>query len=78
MIKETRHIVKAFNSILQKMVKKYAKGDLAGKLVWLDFYQDLLTPDGGNLKEEYNLDGTHVHPNYLSVLEAAVNKAVTR
>jgi len=69
-IKETRHIVKIFNRILMKAVQRYG-AQLGGKLVWLDFYTDLLTEDGSALREEYNLDGTHVHPAYLTVLEKA-------
>jgi hypothetical protein len=37
--------------------------DLRSKGVrWLDFFQDLLTPNGEELKQEFQLDGTHLHP----------------
>jgi len=78
-IKETRYIVKTFNRVLKKMVTKYAaslQGELAGKLVWLDFFTELLTEDGTTLRDEYNLDGTHVHPAYLGVLERAMNASL--
>ena len=74
-IKETRHIVKIFNKILRKQVSKYASS-VKGKLVWLEFFDEMLTEDKGNLKADFNLDGTHVHPNYLKVLEKAFNEAV--
>jgi len=71
-IKETRHIVKIFNTILKKTLAKYAKELPEGKLVWLDFFDELL--EGPELRPEFNLDGTHIHPNYLKVVEAAFNK----
>jgi len=74
-IKETRYIVKIFNRVLKKQVQKYAK-NLQGKLVWLDFFSELLTSDGSTLKEEYNLDGTHIHPCYLGVVQEALNRAL--
>jgi len=74
-IKETRKIVKLFNKILKKHVIK-ASAALKGKLVWLDFFDELLTPDGEALKEEYNLDGTHISPAYLTALEQALDDAL--
>jgi hypothetical protein len=43
------------------------------RLHWLDFFDELLTADG-KLKKEYELDGTHIHPNYLPLLERELQK----
>ena len=38
-------------------------------LEWIDgVFKRLLTPDGSKLKSEYELDGTHLHPSYVSLL----------
>lgn len=46
-----------------------------GRLHYLDFSGRLLD-DNGRLKREFELDGTHLHPNYLRHLEAALHLAV--
>ena len=62
----TRPIVMQFNKILAlKLLKEE-------KLHWLAFVQELLTGDGSALREEYELDGTHVHPSYLSLVQKAI------
>ena len=40
----------------------------------LDFFEQLLTPDGAALKEELKLDGTHMHPDYTKIMEAELAK----
>ena len=62
----TRHIVKLFNTSLRKAVQ--AKPSLH----WLDFFGGLLSPDGEALADGLALDGTHLHPSYVSLLEAAL------
>ena len=42
------------------------------KLHWLDFFDQLLSPDGEALADGLALDGTHLHPSYVSLLEAAL------
>jgi len=59
----TRSMVIKFNRILEEHVR-------ASKLLrWLDFHQRLLTPEG-SLNPLYDLDGTHLSPNYIPLLEA--------
>lgn len=58
----TRPTVKLFNKILkQKLTEK-------GK-IYLDFFEKLLTEDGEHLQKKYELDGTHIHPDYLTLVE---------
>ena len=41
-------------------------------VAWLGFEHELLTEDGTQLKPQYALDGIHMHPDYLTLLEAAL------
>ena len=41
-------------------------------LHWLDFFDALLSADGEALADGLALDGTHMHPSYVSLLEAAL------
>jgi len=41
-------------------------------VAWLGFEHELLTEDGTQLKPQYALDGIHMHPDYLRLLEAAL------
>ena len=41
---------------------------------WLDFFDDLLSADHKNLNAEYTMDGTHLRPNYVSLIEQALQK----
>lgn len=61
----TRSLVLNFNEILQKKIE-------GNNLKFLDFVDDLLTNDS-KLKKELELDGTHIHPNYLKYLERELN-----
>jgi len=64
----TRHIVKIYNKILKERVMN-TEGFL-----WLDFFDHLLTPDGEKLNSDFELDGTHMNPRYIKMLEEALNK----
>ena len=66
----TRHIVKLFNATLRKAVQAKPK------LHWLDFFDQLLSPDGEALADGLALDGTHLHPSYVSLLEAALPQSL--
>jgi hypothetical protein len=39
---------------------------------WLDFFDKLLTDDQKNLKDIYTMDGTHINPIYISLLEKSL------
>ena len=41
-------------------------------LAWLDFFEQLLTPAGDALADGLALDGTHLNPQYVRLLEAAL------
>ena len=43
-------------------------------VTWLDISSDLLTKNEENLDPQYDLDGTHLNPSYVSLLEAAFQK----
>ena len=45
----------------------------AGAL-WLDFYEKLLTDDRKSLNPDYVMDGTHLNPCYVDLLETALQK----
>jgi len=66
-LNETRHIVTQFNAQLKAAV------EAEPATFWLDFFPSLLQGDGG-LKESLKLDGTHLHPSYVGLLEAALPK----
>ena len=68
-INETRFIVKKFNKALKTSVKK------AARLNFLEFTEDLVD-ENGDLKEEYKLDGVHLNPEYLTLVEKSLNAYV--
>ena len=59
-------MVLRFNKILRKRVK--ARDDMK----WLEFADELLY--NGMLQKKYELDGTHLSPTYVPLLEGALNK----
>ena len=63
---ETRQLAKLFNAVLRRAVQAEPN------LHWLDFSDALLSPDGEALADGLALDGTHMHPSYVSLLEAAL------
>ena len=58
--------------------------DCVAGVVWLDFFEQLLiapsadTDAAWKLNPAYRLDGTHLNPSYLHLLEAALSKSTTR
>jgi hypothetical protein len=64
-LNETRKTVILFNTLLKQRV-------ISEQFHWLDFFDDLL--QDGKLKPEYELDGTHLHPKYVSLIEKSINK----
>ena len=68
-LNETRHIVKPFNAALKAAVLAEPS------LTWLDFFDELLTPDGDALADGLSLDGTHLHPSYIRLVQAALERA---
>ena len=63
-LNETRLMVIKFNKVLKEYVLKRNKN----AMVWIgDFFDDLLD-NNGMLKKEYELDGTHLSPNYIPLL----------
>ena len=62
----TRPIVMQFNKILAEALEKEPT------LHWLDFVCALLTEGGYALKDAFKLDGTHVHPSYVTLVESAI------
>ncbi|CAE7449251.1 Aste57867_8367, partial [Symbiodinium microadriaticum] len=66
----TRSIVTTFNMQYERSV-----AGLQG-CTWLDFYSSMLSNDGQHLKEEWQLDGTHVHPSYVALIERCLNQGL--
>jgi lysophospholipase L1-like esterase len=62
---ECRKMVKQFNAALKMKVTERGYH-------WMDFFDELLTPEGDQLREEFALDGTHLHPSYLSLVAKAL------
>ena len=65
---ETRSVVLQFNEKLKEHVKN------CGGLCWLDIMDELLVKGSSEFNSEYKLDGTHVHPKYVSLLEKALKE----
>jgi hypothetical protein len=63
----TRDMVKKFNTMLEYEIDNL-NGKRKGQLLWMNFFDDLLTDDD-KLKKEFELDGTHINPAYLKVVE---------
>ncbi len=61
-----RHIVLAFNKVFKETVQR-TEG-----LHWLDFFESLLSAEGG-FNQSYELDGTHMNPSYICLIEQALN-----
>lgn len=71
----TRPIVIAYNQILKAAVLNAADlKQYKGKLYWLDFFDDLLTPSGERLKQGIKFDDTHLSPSYIQYLQEALLK----
>lgn len=41
-------------------------------LHWLDFFDQLLDDTGASLRPDFRLDGTHLAPGYVGLLEKAL------
>ncbi|KAA0171664.1 hypothetical protein FNF28_00597 [Cafeteria roenbergensis] len=79
----TRPIVVAFNAKLQPAIaaeqERLGSQRAAGRLVWLDYLPRMLDGSVADLRfrePEFGLDGTHLHPRYLSLVEDAAAAAV--
>jgi hypothetical protein len=74
----TRPTVKQFTAHLKERVQATVgtrKTDASSPLIWLDFFEQLLTPDGTGFNMAYHLDSTHLKPTYVqAVLRPALNK----
>ncbi|DBA03701.1 TPA: hypothetical protein N0F65_004118 [Lagenidium giganteum] len=65
-LNETRHLVIQYNRMFKKQVDK-------SKLcTWLDFFDKLIVDSPEKLRPDLALDGTHLHPKYLTLLGRAM------
>ena len=63
--------MKSFNRVYEQRVRA-ERG-----LVWLDaLFPQLLSADGTRLADGLDLDGTHLHPRYVPMLEHALNASL--
>lgn len=67
-LNETRSLVIQYNQIFQTLVRK------SSRCKWLDFFDDLLEGSPSSLRRCYALDGTHLHPSYLTLLERELRR----
>ena len=67
-IDETRPLVKQYNAILRAAVRELGHS----RIRWLDgVFEGLLDAQGGGgLRAQFRLDGTHLHPSYVTELLA--------
>jgi tetratricopeptide (TPR) repeat protein len=72
----TRDTVKKFNQIMHAKLNLINNNITEKKrqLKWLSFFDQLLTPDKTKLRKDLELDGTHIHPKYVPLVEKALNK----
>lgn len=49
-----------------------ATAEAAGRIHWLDFFDQLLTPDGLRMRPELEFDGTHMNPGYVQIMQTAL------
>ena len=68
-LRETRSMVIHFNEKLRAGVEK------CSNLRWLKLLDVLLVNEGSEFNNDYELDGTHVHPKYVSLLEKALSES---
>jgi hypothetical protein len=69
----TRPIVRAFVAACRRRIHAAAASpQAAGRLHWMEFWGQLLTPDGAALVPELQLDDTHMSPVYLQHLQASL------
>lgn len=73
-LNETRFLVLLFNKMLEKKLAQLKKRDAATPIQWLAIEQNLLDEgEQKNLKEQYQLEGTHLNPSYLSLIAQAID-----
>ena len=77
---ETRALVLQYNQLYQEAVLRLGNS----RVRWLDFHMQLLDPvpdgtqknalntSGYELKPQYKLDGTHIHPCYIPLVSASL------
>ena len=69
-LKETRSVMVQFNEKLKAVVEK------CSGLHWLQLLDVLLVNERSEFHNEYELDGTHVHPKYVSLLAKALRESL--
>jgi hypothetical protein len=67
-LNETRDVVKVFNEALK------VKVNMIKCLTFIDILDGLLTPDKKALRQEYEMDGTHMGPAYVKLIEEKLNQ----
>ncbi|XP_078368702.1 uncharacterized protein LOC144652530 [Oculina patagonica] len=71
-LNETRSVVLEFNENLKAGVES-CRGPH-----WLEFMNALLVNGGSEFRSEFKLDGTHVHPAYVSLLAKALKESLQK
>eukprot|EP00897_Mesotaenium_endlicherianum_P005888 jgi/Mesen1/5327/ME000266S04514 len=64
----TKRVVGVYNVVLRERVAEAALALAPQRLHWLDFFNDLVSPEGLVLPE-YELDGAHMNPTYVPLLD---------
>ena len=66
-LNETRPIVTKFNRILKQKCLSNSR------FIWMEFFEKLLDETQTQLKPKYELDGTHLHPSYVGLIQECLN-----
>jgi len=71
----TRPMVVAYNEVLKESIANLSQyKSFKGKVFWLEFFDDLVSPDKKQLKPEFKFDDTHLAPNYVSLLRESLSQ----
>lgn len=92
-LNETRGTVMAFNSVYRRVVERLCPPPTSASqpvpaLQWLDILDHLVVSDTGSgsstsqptqtLNPIYHMDGTHLHPSYVRVMQDAMDRMIVR
>jgi len=74
MLSETRSMVATFNEHFRRIMETMIP---APGVRWLDFFEDLLVAEPDlQLRQGLRMDGTHITPAYVSLIESAMHDTV--
>lgn len=72
-LNETRSIIAIFNRQLAAKLIELKQNDPSSPLQWIHIESELLTLGRDSLLDEMKLDGSHLHPNYVNLIQNGLN-----